>query len=165
MSTTKLNHRRFANTKAQGDATKTQEDETKTQEHGTKTQGDETKTQEGTTPKEETTTKKDNWIKPTNDDDNHSPAAVKPNACIRKTWCLTPPDLTCASTKFDDCQRLTQRLSPPGLMTVSAWPNVCLHQTWWLSPPDQNQSSENINLTRPHPNPTALSPKRDYGST
>ncbi|MDY3803153.1 MAG: hypothetical protein SOZ67_04920 [Alloprevotella sp.] len=60
MSTTKLNHRRFANTKAQGDATKTQEDETKTQEHGTKTQGDETKTQEGTTPKEETTTKKDN---------------------------------------------------------------------------------------------------------
>lgn len=122
MNTTKLNHRRFANTKAQGDATKTQEDETKIQEHGTKTQGDETKTQEGTTPKEETTTKKDNWIKPTNDDDNHSPASVKLNVCLHQAWCMPPPDLTCASTKLDICHRLTQRVPPPSLMTVTAWP-------------------------------------------
>ena len=60
MNTTKLNHRSFANTKAQGDATKTQGDATKTQGDETKTQEGTTKTQGGTTPKEETTTKKDN---------------------------------------------------------------------------------------------------------
>lgn len=144
MSTTKLNHRRFVNTKTQEHGTKTQEDETKIQE-GT------TKTQEGTTPKEETTTKKDNWIKPTNDDDNHSPASVKLNVCLHQAWCMPLPDLTCASTKLDVCHRLTQRVPPPSLMTATAWPNVCLHQVWWLSPPARNQSLENINLTRPTP--------------
>ena len=143
MSTTKLNHRRFVNTKTQEHGTKIQGDETKIQE-GT------TKTQEGTTPKEETTTKKDNWIQPTNDDDNHSPASVKLNVCLHQTWCMPPPDPTCASTKFDDCHRLTQRLSPPGLMTVSACPESKFRKHKSHSP---------------HPNPTALSPKRGYGST
>lgn len=132
MSTTKLNHRRFVNTKTQGDETKIQEGETKIQ-------GDETKTQEGTTPKEETTAKKENWIKPTNDDDNHSPASVKLNACLHQTWCMPPPDPMCASTKFDDCHRLTQRLSPPGLMTVSACPESKFRKHKSHSPPTPTQ--------------------------
>lgn len=67
------------------------------------------------------------------------------------TIVLPPSNLTLASTKLDVCHRLTQRVPPPSLMTVSAWPNVCLHQVWWLSPPVRNQSLENINLTRPTP--------------
>ena len=57
------------------------------------------------------------------------------------TIVLPPSNLTLASTKLDVCHRLTQRVSPPSLMTATAWPNVCLHQTWWLSPPDPTSVS------------------------
>ena len=66
------------------------------------------------------------------------------------TIVLPPSNLTLASTKLDVCHRLTQRLSPPGLMTVSACPESKFRKHKSRSP---------------HPNPTALSPKRGYGST
>ena len=50
---------------------------------------------------------------------------------------MPPPDLTCVSTKFDDCHRLTQRLSPPGLMTVSACPESKFRKHKSHSPPPQ----------------------------
>ena len=143
MSTTKLNHRRFVNTKH-----KSMEQKYK----GTKQKHKETKRKHkrGQRPKKRRQPKR----------------TTESNLRMMTITIVLPPsNLTLASTKLDVCHRLTQRVPPPSLMTATAWPNVCLHQVWWLSPPARNQSLENINLTRPHPNPTALSPKRGYGST
>ena len=129
MSTTKLNHRRIANTKH-----KSMEQKYK----GTKQKYKETKRKH----KREQRPKKRRQPKRKTESNLQM---------MTKTIVLPPSNLTRVSTKFDVCLRLPQRLSPPSLMYASAWPNVCLHQTWWLSPPDQNQSSENINLARPTP--------------
>ena len=136
MSTTKLNHRRFANTKHKSMEQKYKETKQKYKETKRKHKREQRKRKGELRPKKRRQPKR----------------TTESNLRMMTITIVLPPsNLTLASTKLDVCHRLTQRVPPPSLMTATAWPNVCLHQVWWLSPPDLNQSSENINLARPTP--------------
>ncbi len=135
MSTTKLNHRRFANTKHKSMEQKHKRMKQKYKGGQRKHKREQRKHKRKQRPKKRRQPKR----------------TTESNLRMMTITIVLPPsNLTLASTKLDVCHRLTQRVPPPSLMTVSACPESKFRKHKSHSP---------------HPNPTALSPKRGYGST